>query len=104
MSLRNAGKGRYEFNPRFASSTQATNETYNLPEKSLLTPFVPKTLIVTGGAGFIGSAVIRYLLSNTDTQVINLDKLTYAGNLESLSSVADSPNYVFEQVDICDHG
>jgi dTDP-glucose 4,6-dehydratase len=69
-----------------------------------LTPFVPKTLVVTGGAGFIGSAVIRFLISNTDTRVINLDKLTYAGNLESLSAVADSPNYIFEQVDICDQG
>lgn len=59
-------------------------------------------IIVTGGAGFIGSAVIRHLIDNTDHVVANLDKLTYAGNLESLASVAQSPRYSFHQVDICD--
>ncbi|MBU1105869.1 MAG: dTDP-glucose 4,6-dehydratase [Candidatus Riflebacteria bacterium] len=59
-------------------------------------------IIVTGGAGFIGSAVIRHLIKNTDHIVINLDKLTYAGNLESLREVSNSPRYCFESVDICD--
>ena len=59
-------------------------------------------VLVTGGAGFIGSALIRYLISGTDNDVINLDKLTYAGNLDSLLPVADSPRYQFEQADICD--
>lgn len=59
-------------------------------------------IMVTGGAGFIGSAVIRHIISNTDDSVVNVDKLTYAGNLESLLSVSDSPRYAFEKVDICD--
>lgn len=59
-------------------------------------------IIVTGGAGFIGSAVIRHLIKNTDHHVVNLDKLTYAGNLESLREISDSSRYCFEQLDICD--
>ncbi|BAJ01451.1 dTDP-glucose 4,6-dehydratase [Shewanella violacea] len=58
-------------------------------------------ILVTGGAGFIGSAVIRHIIKNTNDSVINLDKLTYAGNLESLLEVSNSERYVFEQVDIC---
>ncbi|EKO3572789.1 dTDP-glucose 4,6-dehydratase [Vibrio metschnikovii] len=58
-------------------------------------------ILVTGGAGFIGSAVIRHIIQNTHDSVVNLDKLTYAGNLESLALVADSERYAFEQVDIC---
>lgn len=58
-------------------------------------------LLVTGGAGFIGSAVIRHIIWNTRDEVVNLDKLTYAGNLESLAAVSDSSRYAFEQVDIC---
>lgn len=57
--------------------------------------------LVTGGAGFIGSAVIRHIITNTTDSVINLDKLTYAGNLDSVASVATSDRYTFEQVDIC---
>lgn len=62
------------------------------------------TVIITGGAGFIGSALIRALISETGWNVVNIDKLTYAGNLESLESVSDNPRYIFEQVDICDTG
>lgn len=58
--------------------------------------------LVTGGAGFIGSAVIRHIIQNTEHEVLNVDKLSYAGNLESLISVADNPRYHFSQTDICD--
>jgi len=57
--------------------------------------------LITGGAGFIGSAVIRHLIQDLNQEVINVDKLTYAGNLESLQSVSNSPLYTFEQADIC---
>ncbi|APC14813.1 dTDP-glucose 4,6-dehydratase [Pseudomonas frederiksbergensis] len=59
-------------------------------------------ILLTGGAGFIGSAVVRHLIENTRCEVANLDKLTYAGNLESLASVAESPRYHFFNVDVCD--
>ncbi|ADT67394.1 dTDP-glucose 4,6-dehydratase [Pseudoalteromonas sp. SM9913] len=58
-------------------------------------------IIVTGGAGFIGSALIRNIIENTNDSVINLDKLTYAGNLESLKLIDNNERYTFEQVDIC---
>ena len=60
-----------------------------------------KTIIVTGGAGFIGSAVIRHLIKDTSYKVVNVDKLTYAGNLESLIDVESNERYSFEQLDIC---
>ena len=59
-------------------------------------------ILVTGGAGFIGSAVIRHIIHNTDDEVLNIDKLTYAGNLESLKDIDQSARYNFQQIDICD--
>jgi dTDP-glucose 4,6-dehydratase len=58
-------------------------------------------ILVTGGAGFIGSALVRHIINNTDNSVVNVDKLTYAGNLESLTSIANNDRYLFERVDIC---
>jgi dTDP-glucose 4,6-dehydratase len=59
-------------------------------------------VIITGGAGFIGSAVIRHILANTRFEVVNVDKLTYAGNLDSLGDIGSSERYFFENIDICD--
>ncbi len=61
-------------------------------------------ILITGGAGFIGSALIRYIIQHTKDSVINVDKLTYAGNLQSLATVSGNERYAFEQVDICDWG
>ena len=61
-----------------------------------------KKILVTGGSGFIGSAVVRHLINETTCTVANVDKLTYAGNPDSLSSIAESPRYHFFEVDICD--
>lgn len=59
-------------------------------------------ILITGGAGFIGSAVVRHIIKNTNHDVLNIDKLTYAGNLESLKEIENNTRYQFKQIDICD--
>ncbi len=61
-----------------------------------------RTIFVTGGAGFIGSALVRLLIADSDWRIVNIDKLTYAGNLESLAMLGDEPRHIFSQTDICD--
>ena len=61
-----------------------------------------KRILITGGSGFIGSALIRYIINQTQDSVINVDKLTYAANQSSLKEIENSPRYAFEKVDICD--
>ena len=61
-----------------------------------------KKIMITGGAGFIGSSLIRFLIKETNDQILNIDKLTYASNLQSLKSINDNPRYQFIQGDICD--
>ena len=59
--------------------------------------------LITGGAGFIGSSIIRHIINDTNHSVINIDKLTYAGNLESLEMIENSERYIFKKVDICNN-
>ena len=62
-----------------------------------------RTILVTGGAGFIGSAVVREIIQHTADRVVVVDKLTYAGNLANLRDIENAPNYTFVKADICDY-
>jgi dTDP-glucose 4,6-dehydratase len=74
----------------------------NVNDEEVRLKFMAKTLFITGGAGFIGSSLIRHLIANSDYHIVNIDKLTYAGNLANLASIQDDPRYTFAHVDICD--
>ena len=73
-----------------------------LLERRNIIKIMSKVIFVTGGAGFIGSALVRFLINHTDHSVINIDKLTYAGNLESLQEIKKNSRYKFEKIDIAD--
>jgi dTDP-glucose 4,6-dehydratase len=75
----------------------------SMPEMSPMQQILPMKVIVTGGAGFIGSALCRWLVASQGWHVTNVDKLTYAANLSSLAPIAEHPNYEFVEADICDH-
>ena len=60
-------------------------------------------ILITGGAGFIGSALIRQIIDETNFSIVNVDKLTYAGSLQSIATVSNNPRYIFKQIDICNH-
>src|ERR1700682_1624498 len=71
---------------------------------SVFENFMSKRFLITGGAGFIGSAVVRHLIGESSHEVCVVDKLTYAGNLDNLTSVAGNPRFLFKRADICDVG
>jgi len=73
-----------------------------MPSESAIEQLPLSPILITGGAGFIGSAVIRYILRHTAHRVVNVDKLTYAGNLAAVAEVSSDPRYAFERIDICD--
>src|SRR4030081_2881001 len=74
----------------------------NLMRRSARETFMNRRFMITGGAGFIGSAVVRHLIETSAHEVCVVDKLTYAGNLDNLARVAADPRYQFKQADICD--
>lgn len=94
--------GIFIYNGELVRLVIVTTERYRIDENSTSQASNMLKILVTGGAGFIGSAVIRHIIGNTSNSVVNVDKLTYAGNLESLVSIESNDRYTFEQVDICD--
>src|SRR4051794_6402470 len=97
-----SGAGRRKRGSRLAPQHRGWSATRRSPTFTSREAGPRMRILITGGAGFIGSAVIRHVIAETDVEVVNVDCLTYAGHLTTLQTVETNPRYQFEHVNICD--